>query len=148
MSVESAFRIKGVQDDAEGGGPIGELDMADRTMKIGTKWRIKSIAAAYSVVAEDSGTLILVKAALTLTLPAVSAALAGVWVRVINATDTDLVVAATANEMKTFNDIDANAVTINTSGEKVGYCADFICDGEFWYECRMCDEALTVTVTT
>ncbi len=141
-------RVVGEQDPEEGGKIQAVWDAEDGTLQTGTKWKIKSISAAYTVTGEDSGTLILVKAALTLTLPAVSDALKGVWVRVINATDTDLVIAATANQMKTFNDLDADAVTINTSSEKVGYCADFICDGSFWYECRMADEAQTVTVTT
>ncbi len=147
MSV--LFKEIGVQDVEEGGAPIGVADLGARTIQVGTKWKIKNVSAAYTFVEEDSGTFFVVGAAMTFTLPPVTTAgMKGAWCRIFNGTNTDLVIAATADQMKTFNDADADAVTINTSSEKIGYCADFICDGSFWYECRMADEALTVTVTT
>lgn len=141
------FKEIGTQDADEGGSPIAEADFSARTLKMGTKLPIKTIAGAYTFVEEDSGTFFKVTAALTLTLPA-AAAFAGCHLWVFNATDTDLTIAATANELKTFNDVDADAIAFSTSSEKVGAAVHLVCDGVCWMAMLMTEETQTVTVTT
>lgn len=142
------FREINTQDPEEGGAPLGTIDWEDRTLQIATKINIKSIGAAYTFVAEDSGTLFLATAALTMTLPAASAAFKGCWGRLINGADTDLVLAATAGEMVFKNDLAANSVSYATSSEKIGGGFEFFCDGTKWYVLPVAEETQTITVVT
>ena len=142
------FKFKGDTDPEEGGAPIGVIDLEDRSMEIHTKIPIKVLAAAYTFVAEDTGTFFKCTAALTLTLPAVSAAFKGCHLWVFVAADVTVVIAATADEMITFNDVDADQITWSTSSEKTGAAAHIICDGTAWMIMLMTEETQTTTVTT
>lgn len=142
------FRFLNTQDPEEGGEPFVDVDMEDRSLKMGTKLPIKELSAAYTFVAEDTGALFIIKAALTLTLPAASAAFKGCHLWVFNKTDTSLTIAATADEMVTFNDVDADAIAFSTTSEKVGAAAHIVCDGTHWLVMLMTEETQTTTVTT
>ena len=85
---------------------------------------------------------------ITFTLPAVSATPVGAYVEVFVAANQDVTVASTADEMITFNDIDANAVAWTTSSEKLGAAAKFLCDGTSWLCFLMTEETQTTSVTT
>lgn len=143
------FKEIGAQDADEGGSPIGEVDLGARTIKVGTKLPIKSIAAAYTFVEEDSGTFFKITAALTFTLPAVTVAgMAGCHFWAFIAADVSVTFAATADQMITFNDVDADAIAFSTSSEKVGAAVHFVCDGVAWMAMLHTEETQTVTVTT
>lgn len=142
------FHVINDQDPEEGGEPIFEIDLEDRSFKGASKVPIKSIGAAYSFVAEDTGTHFIATAALTMTLPAVSAAFKGCHGRVVNAVDGALVLAATAGEMVFKNDLAANSVSYATAGEMIGSGFDFFCDGSKWYVLPLAEEAVTITVVT
>jgi hypothetical protein len=148
MALHWPFKLLGSQDADEGGAPFVEVDASDRTIRSGTKLNVKNLAAAYTFVAEDSGKVFIATAALTLTLPAVSAAFSGCHGRVVNGADTDFVLAATAGEMVFKNDLAANSVSYATAGEKIGSGFDFFCDGSKWYVLPLAEEAVTITVVT
>ncbi len=142
------FQYKRTQDAEEGGAPIGVIDLGDRTLQIGTKLPIHTLAAAYTFVAEDSGTFFKCTAALTFTLPSASAAFKGCHCWIYVAADVTVTIAGTAGELTTFNDIAANSVAFSTSSEKVGACIHALCDGVTWMIIVQAEETQTMTVTT
>lgn len=143
------FRFIGTQDPEEGGSPIGIIDLGDRSMLIGTKVATRHLAAAYTFVAEDTGTYFIADAAITFTLPTAAAAFKGCWGTLINGADTTLTLAATTNgDLVYFNDLAANTLALSTSSEKIGGVWKFVCDGTKWYCMPMMDEVQTVSVTT
>jgi len=148
MPIPFMVRVVGDQDPEEGGKVQGVYDAEDGTLQVATRVRIKSIGAAYTFVAEDSGTHFLATAALTMTLPAASAAFKGCWGLLVNAADTALVLAATAGEMVFKNDVAANSVSYATAGELIGGGFYFFCDGTKWYVLPLAEEAVTITVVT
>lgn len=140
--------------DYAAGGPVdggkywGDMDPASKSIMIGQRMPIKTIGAAYSVVAADTGSLLVVRsgASCTITLPVVAAALKGVDVIIFNAASQTMVVASTADQMITFNDLDADAVTFSTGSNLIGACVRCVCDGTSWLVFPY--GANTMTVTT
>lgn len=143
------FKFINTQDPEEGGAPFVEVDLEDRTIRSGTKLNIKTIAAAYTVTGEDSGSVIVARtaASCTVTLPS-AAASKGMHVVVVNAADQTLIIASVANEMITFNDLDADAITFSTSSELIGSAVWMICDGTSWLGLLLTQETVTPTITT
>lgn len=132
----------------DGGAPWGIADPNTRAIQIAQTKKIVNLSAAYTVTILDSNTLFTVDTAITVTLPAVSAALTGVFVDIIIIADVTVVVAATANQMITFNDVDADSLTWSTSSEKIGASLRATCNGSFWLIQLMTEETQTTTVTT
>lgn len=132
----------------DGGAPWGIADPTTRAIQIAQTKKIVNLSAAYTVTIFDSNTLFTIDTAMTLTLPAVSAALTGVFVDVIVIADVSVTIAATANQMITFNDVDADAIAFSTSSEKIGASFRATCNGSFWLIQLMTEETQTVTVTT
>lgn len=149
MSKE-LFRIVGTQDADEGGSPIGIADVDRRAIMVGTIRKVKNVSAAYTVVEEDTGSLITVDTAATITLPAAAANLVGIHVEIAVIADVTVVVAATnAGELVTFNDAAANSFTWSTSSEKIGASCRATCiSATKWLIQLMTEETQTTTVTT
>lgn len=132
----------------DGGKAPGDYEDSSKSIRIGQRLKIKNLLAAYTVTAKDTGSLLVAKAALTITLPAASESLKGVYVDIFNKTDTDLTIASTADQMVTFNDVDADAIAFSTSSEKVGAAVRAVCDGTHWLVMIWAQETQTPTVTT
>lgn len=127
------WRVINVQDPEEGGEPIGVLDLEDRTIQVGMKLKIKNVSAAYTIDPEDSGSLITIDTAATLTLPAATQNLKGVYVDVMVIADVTVVIAAaTAGQLIMSNDIAANSFTWSTGSQKVGEAVRLVCNGASW----------------
>lgn len=142
-----AKSIGQVSNAPQGGEPQITHDQDFDAFQMNTKLGIKLLSANYTVVNDDSGKVLIARAAITITFPA-AASRQGMWAIVINGTDTDLSVAFTANELTTFNDVDADAVALSTSSEKAGGGFLVVCDGTRWYALPLTEETQTVTVTT
>jgi len=113
--------------------------------------KVEAKTTAYSITSADWGKLFTNRGAsgsVTFTLPAVAAAESGFYVDFFVVADQDVVIASTADQMITFNDVDANAITFSTSSEKVGAAATLICDGTSWLAILHTEETQTTTVTT
>ena len=103
---------------------------------------------AYTVVMpEDNGKLFSTKgatASCTFTLPAPATANAGCEVQFFAGADQVMIVSGTADKMIVFNDIDADAVTFSTAGEKAGAHVLAISDGAIWFVSKLCPNTMTV----
>ena len=142
-------RVQGTQDPEEGGRAEPIWDAEFNALLIGLKRKIKTVSAAYTVVGEDSGTLICVDTAATVTLPAASADLIGVFVDIAVIADVSVTIDGTAGELITFNDIAANSVAFSTTSEKVGASVRATCiSATKWLIQPMTEETQTMTVTT
>ena len=87
--------------------------------------------------------------AIVFTLPAVTTAFSGCWVRFFIVADQDFTIASTADEMIAFNDVDANAIAFTTNSEQVGSSVLMLCDGTSWLAIvNLGAETATPTVTT
>jgi hypothetical protein len=71
--------------------------------------------------------------AVTFTLPAVSAALAGYTYEFVGVANQNIGVAAAAGTVVTFNNAAATSVTASTAGGKIGAHFRAICDGTSWH---------------
>jgi hypothetical protein len=71
--------------------------------------------------------------AVTFTLPAISAALAGVWYEFVGVANQNIGVAAAAGTVVTFNNAAATSVTASTAGGKIGAHFRAVCDGTSWH---------------
>lgn len=153
LGLGGLFKIIGTQDAAEGGSPIGEIDVDFRTMKIGQKQNIRDVAANYTVDKEDSGWLLCITAAVTITLPTPDSTWEGVYVDIFNAADNSVTISTnTTDTLITFNDIAADSVAWSTSSEKIGAAGRFIAHnvgGTYkWLHLHFTEETLTETVST
>lgn len=105
-----------------------------------------------TIDATHSGKMITTRGAAgatTITLPTVAAGLAGTHFFVFNCVDQDLTLSAqTGGEIMFKNDVAANSVAASTAGEKIGAAFFVHCDGTSWLVLPMCEEAITITVTT
>lgn len=103
--------------------------------------------SAYTVLPADTGTMFTTRGAtstvaFTLPIPA-----DGAFLRFYNAVDYGMkIVAASANQIITFNDADADDVRFYTSSEKIGASVEAISDGTSWFIIPR--GANTMTVTT
>lgn len=70
--------------------------------------------------------------AITFTLMAASAAIAGAWVRFFNVADQDMIVATADEETVSFNDLTADSVAVSTTSEQIGGVIEAVCDGTSW----------------
>ena len=84
--------------------------------------------------------------AVTLTLPAVASS-KGVHYWFVNAEDQNMIIAAPADTMVTFNDVAADSIAFSTSSEKVGGGAFTYCDGAKWMMQLMTYDASAQAVT-
>lgn len=151
MSIESLFRAIGTQEAEEGGAPIFTVDLARRALKGGRILRVKNVSAAYTLLDdEDSGSLITVDTACTLTLPAAAGSLVGVFFDIAVIADVIVVIAAAnAGELVMFNDVAANSFTWSTSSEKVGASCRLTCiSATKWLVQLFTEETQTTSVTT
>lgn len=143
-------RVQGTQDAEEGGrvDPVWNADF--NALKAGRIRKIKTVSAAYTVADEDTGSLICVDTAATVTLPAASANRIGMEVEIAVIADVTVVVAAAnAGELVMFNDVAANSFTWSTSSEKVGASCKCTCISPTkWLVQLMTEETQTTTVTT
>ena len=115
------------------------------------RYNIVAKTSDYTVVDGDDGKLFTTRGAggaVIFTLPAASAARKGMSVRFFNAVDQNMTINATANEMITFNDVDADGIAFSTNVEKAGAAVEAVCDGTSWLMFLMTEETQTVTVTT
>lgn len=87
-------------------------------------------------------------ASVTFTLPAAATAGTGWNVILINGAAQDMVIAGTAGELVTLNDLAANSVTFSTANEEIGAAVKVICDGTKHYILPMIYEAFTATIAT
>jgi len=120
------------------------------------RWRLSadarkpmSKAANYTVVEGDLGRTILVDGGtgVTITLPAPSAARVGEKLVVKNRVDQNLIVAgAAADQIETFNDLDADDVRFATTSEKIGgvFEVEYVSATKVFIS-SPCKNALTVT---
>ena len=87
--------------------------------------------------------------AVTVTLPTATTCRPGDDVIVLSCADQNLIVAtATTDTLITLNDIAADSVALQTSGEKAGGGFQFTCVGSLWHCLVLCEETQTVTVVT
>lgn len=115
----------------------------------GRKHVITQTTAYTVVLPEDEGKIFSTKgatASCTFTLPAPALANAGCEVEFFCGADQIMIVSGTADKMITFNDLDADAVTFSTSGEKLGAHVRAVSDGAIWFITK--SGAHTMTVTT
>lgn len=113
--------------------------------------KVEAKTAAYAITVADWGKTFTNRGAtgsVTFTLPAVSAVENGFFVEFFAVAAQDFVIAATANQIIAFNDVDADAITFSTSSEIVGAAATLKCDGTSWLAILHTEETATTTVTT
>lgn len=118
--------------------PRGRFDVAAKT-------------ADYTITDADDGKLFTNRGAagaVIFTLPAVTAARKGMTVYFFVVADQNVTINATANEMVTFNDLDADGIAFSTATELIGAAVMAVCDGTSWLMFLMTQETQTVTVTT
>ena len=113
--------------------------------------RIQAKSADYTVVASDIGSWFTTRGAtgaIIFTLPAVTSAFTGFVCWFFNAVGQNMTINSTANEMMTFNDLDADGVVFSTGSELIGATIMAVCDGTSWLVSPMTEETQTMTVTT
>jgi hypothetical protein len=92
---------------------------------------------SYTVLPSDKcGTLFTnrgASGAVTFTLPAVAAVLAGTWYYFCGLVAQDLIVAPpVADTLITFNELDADSIAASTAGGEIGALVKVISDGTSW----------------
>lgn len=132
-----------------GGRKWGDADPATRSIMIGTRLPIKTISAAYTVSDYDTGAVLIVNAAATITLPACTVARTGMHVTVVVGGAGAVTIQATSGELVAFNDLAANSIAFSTSSEIIGNAVHFVCDGTKWYALvHLAAETATPTIAT
>lgn len=112
-------------------------------------YEISAKTTSYSVVAGDFGKFFTTRGAagaVTFTLPAVTAAMAGAAVEFYSIADQDMIVAGTSGELVTFNNAAADSVAFSTTSEQIGAHVKAICDGTSWLIILGAEETATATV--
>jgi len=84
--------------------------------------------------------------ALTVTLPAVLAAMRGAWVEIHVVAGQNVTLAGTAGQIVTFNNAAAASVAYQTATELIGGAFRATCDGTSWIITIMAEETQTTTV--
>jgi hypothetical protein len=114
--------------------------------------KVTAKTASYSLTDSDfNGQVFTTRGAsgaVTFTLPTVTAAMAGRYVDFINVAGQNMLVAGTAGELVTFNDLTANSVAFQTAAELIGGACRAVCDGTSWLIFIQAEETQTVTVAT
>lgn len=99
--------------------------------------QIVAKTADYQIVPGDIGKLFTnrgASGAVVFTLPVVADLTAGWWCEFFVAANQSFAIASSgsADNITTFNDATADSVTINTSGERIGFGARYVWDGTGW----------------
>jgi hypothetical protein len=121
---------------ADGGAPVADYDPASKSILISNRMKIKTIAAAYTALAEDTGSLFIVTAAVTLSVPDPVAAVEGVHYYVVVGADVTIVInTVTANSDKFvfLNDAAGDSISWAGSSQKIGNGCHLVCSGALWY---------------
>ncbi len=109
--------------------------------------RVQNKTADYQVLNQDSGSIFTNVGdtdAIIYTLPAVP--VKGMFFLFINSVDQNMTVnATTANQMRTFNDLDADGVAFSTTSEKIGAMLLVVGDGTYWNANKIGGNTMTVT---
>ena len=119
--------------------------MAD--IRANNSYVVEDKAASYTILPSDIGKILVATAAATFTLPAIADVWNGWNVRIFNAVNDVLVIAAPTDKLVTFNDIAGSSLT-TTSGEHVGFGTQIVYDSALtkYIDLRFQTEAVTVTV--
>ncbi|NJM54554.1 MAG: hypothetical protein HC841_00280 [Verrucomicrobiae bacterium] len=107
--------------------------------------------ADYTLTAKDMGKTFTTRGAtgaVTFTLPAASAALAGAHVEFHNVADQNMVVAGADEGLVVFNDLTADSIGFATTSEKIGGGFRAYCDGVSWIVQPLATETQTVTIVS
>ena len=115
------------------------------------RFNVVAKTADYTIVDGDDGKMFTNRGAagaVIFTLPAVTAARNGMVVHFFVVAGQNMTINATANEMITFNDADADGIAFSTANELIGAAVMAVCDGTSWLMFLMTEETQTVTVTT
>jgi hypothetical protein len=99
--------------------------------------KITAKTAAYTVTAEESGTLFTNRgatASVTFTLPAVTGLPIGTHYSFYSVTNAGLAVASngSADNITTMNDLSADSITMTTDSRAIAAAVDVIWDGTRW----------------
>ena len=108
-------------------------------------------AADYTIAVGDSGKIFTNRGAtgtVVFTLPTASATYAGFYFEVVAivAAQTVTITGATADTLITFNEVDADSVSLGTTNEIIGGGFYVFCDGTSWVAIPLTEETQTVTV--
>lgn len=107
--------------------------------------KTKSISANYTITAADDGTLFVMKAAATFTLPTLAV---GLSFGFFSEADANMTIAgpSSPDNIITFNDLAADSVAYSTSGEKIGAACVVASnmDATKWWHFHLCKHTLTV----
>lgn len=134
----------------QGGVPLVTVDADFESLQSNTKLAIKLIAAAYTVVKDDSGKVLVMTSAsaVTITLPAASGN-DGMHLWIVGQGAGALTIAATAGELVAFNDAAANSIAFSTTSEIIGGAVHCICTGSKWLALvHLAAETQTPTIAT
>jgi hypothetical protein len=105
-------------------------------MRVEIPIKVKAVTdSTYAVVRGDYGSLITNRGggALTVTLPAPSAVLSGVYVDFFQVAAGDFVITTSAGEeLVLLNNATADSLTIGQANEEIGNGVRAICDGTSW----------------
>lgn len=146
------FKELGTPEVGSGGRPKVEYDYSFDSLRSNRKLSIKPISANYTVQARDSGKLLLVLAAATITLPTPPAGGSwdGVYVDVYNGAAAGAIIATqSVDTLVVGNDLTADSITYATAGEIIGASGRAFCYGSKWYWINnLALEAFTATVVT
>jgi hypothetical protein len=109
--------------------------------------RVQTKTADYTVTYADSGTFFTTHGdtgAIVFTLPALPKK--GVFFLFFQSVDQNMSVnSASADQIKAYNDLDADGVTFITSSQKIAACTLIFGDGNFWNAVTLGAHTLTVT---
>jgi hypothetical protein len=109
--------------------------------------RVQTKTADYTVTYADSGTFFTTHGdtgAIVFTLPALPKK--GVFFLFFQSVDQNMSVNSTsADQIKAYNDLDADGVTFITTSQKIAACTLIFGDGNFWNAVTLGAHTLTVT---
>jgi hypothetical protein len=109
--------------------------------------RVQTKTADYTVTYADSGTFFTTHGdtgAIVFTLPALPKK--GVFFLFFQSVDQNMSVNSTsADQIKAYNDLDADGVTFVTASQKIAACTLIFGDGNFWNAVTLGAHTLTVT---
>ena len=121
------------------------LNSTQQIDAISFRMNVVQKAAAYTVLATESGTVFTTGAAVTFTLPDPADGLV-YWFICSNAAAMT-VTAAAANIFILFNDLTATSIAFSTGGEIIGSGVMVVSDGTYWYGfVHLAAESVTPTI--
>lgn len=100
------------------------------------RWNPLAKTASYTITEDDFGRTLTTRGAtgaVTFTLPTPTQDDDGAHIRIFNAVDQNMVVdCATSGSIIALDNDAADSVTFSTTSQKIGACADIVCDGTSW----------------